>query len=108
VEAFLRRVSPGGDVTVVIDPPRTGLSRAAADGLLSSKPARLVYVSCDPATFARDAGLLTAGGYRLVDLHGFDLFPKTAHIEIVAILEQEGAIGSLAHGIRRVGANGSE
>jgi 23S rRNA (uracil1939-C5)-methyltransferase len=108
VEAFVRRVSLGGDVTVVIDPPRTGLSRAAADGLLSRRPARLVYVSCDPATFARDTGLLTAGGYRLVGLHGFDLFPKTAHIEIVAILEPGGALGPLAHGTRRVGGTGSD
>jgi 23S rRNA (uracil1939-C5)-methyltransferase len=74
--------------TVVVDPPRTGLSARALSGVLAWAPARLVYVSCDPATLARDLRACLAGGYRLVDLRGFDLFPRTGHVEAVATLER--------------------
>jgi 23S rRNA (uracil1939-C5)-methyltransferase len=69
---------------VVIDPPRTGLSSAVADWLTSSEPGKVTYVSCDPATFARDACRLVAGGLSLRSLRAFDLFPQTHHVELVA------------------------
>jgi tRNA/tmRNA/rRNA uracil-C5-methylase (TrmA/RlmC/RlmD family) len=75
---------------VVADPPRSGLAREVIDYLseAGSGPARLGYVSCDPATLARDVGLLTARGWALDDLRAFDAFPMTHHVECVAILVQ--------------------
>ena len=78
-------VAPG-DV-VVIDPPRSGLAKGVCDALIRRAPRRLVYVSCDAATFARDLALLAAGGYHLRDLRVFDLFPMTEHVELVAVLD---------------------
>lgn len=84
VEAYLGDAPPAGDATVVIDPPRTGLSKAALAGILAVQPRRIVSVSCDVATFARDARALVDGGYALTDLVGVDLFPNTAHVETLA------------------------
>lgn len=72
----------------VVDPPRKGLAAEVADSLLDIAPARLVYVSCDPATLARDLKRLTER-YRLVSAEGFDLFPRTEHVETVCLLERE-------------------
>jgi 23S rRNA (uracil1939-C5)-methyltransferase len=63
------------------DPPRAGLDRRALDAILKLGPPTLVYISCDPSTLARDAARLIAGGYRLVEVTPFDLFPQTYHIE---------------------------
>ena len=75
-----------GDV-VVLDPPRSGLARGVADALVRRAPRRLVYVSCDAATFARDLKLFSSGGFVLRDLRVFDLFPMTEHVELVAVLD---------------------
>jgi len=66
---------------VVLDPPRRGLHPAALQGLLRMQPPVLAYISCDPATLARDGRRLTAAGYRLAQITPFDLFPQTYHIE---------------------------
>jgi 23S rRNA (uracil1939-C5)-methyltransferase len=71
---------------VVLDPPRGGLEPAAREGLPRLGAPRVVYVSCDPATLARDVAVLADRGYELVALEGFDLFPQTAHVEAVASL----------------------
>jgi 23S rRNA (uracil1939-C5)-methyltransferase len=85
VEAHL--AGPRQDVrTVVVDPPRTGLSHDALAGVLAWRPARIVYVSCDPATLARDLRGCLAAGYRLDGLRGVDLFPRTGHVEAVVRL----------------------
>jgi 23S rRNA (uracil1939-C5)-methyltransferase len=84
VERALPRVAAGSIETIVLDPPRTGLSPAALDSLARLSAPQCVYVSCDPATLARDAGRLFAHGYELDDVRAFDLFPNTAHIEAVA------------------------
>ena len=76
---------------VVLDPPRGGVGRAAAETLAGLPARRLVHVSCDPATLARDVAVLAAGGWRLTALHGFDLFPHTPHVEVVAVLEPHAA-----------------
>jgi 23S rRNA (uracil1939-C5)-methyltransferase len=91
VESYLlsRRVSR--TATVVIDPPRTGLSKEAIEGILRHGPSRLVYVSCDPATLARDARRLLDAGYRLDALRAFDLFPGTPHVEALAVFTRAGA-----------------
>jgi 23S rRNA (uracil1939-C5)-methyltransferase len=87
VEAYLDAAAlPPG--TVVLDPPRTGLSRDAMRGLVRHEPAQIVYVSCDVATLARDVRRLTQDGYRLAHVEAFDLFPNTAHIETVVSMER--------------------
>jgi len=72
---------------VIVDPPRAGIERHALDALLSIKPQIIAYVSCDPSTLARDAARLIIGGYRLVEVTPFDLFPQTYHIESISIFE---------------------
>jgi 23S rRNA (uracil1939-C5)-methyltransferase len=87
VEDFLQsgRRTPKGrpHSTFIVDPPRTGLSKEAAQGVIHGAPFRLVYVSCDVATLARDARTLVEAGYRLDSITSFDLFPNTAHVETV-------------------------
>jgi tRNA/tmRNA/rRNA uracil-C5-methylase (TrmA/RlmC/RlmD family) len=78
-------VAPG-DI-VVLDPPRSGLAKGVADALIRRAPRRIVYVSCDAATFARDLKVLLAGGFELKELKAFDLFPMTEHVEVVALLD---------------------
>jgi len=69
---------------VIADPPREGLEKGVAEQLAGFGPARIVYVSCDPAALARDTGRLAQHGYRLTSLRAFDLFPMTHHVECVA------------------------
>ena len=75
----------------VLDPPRTGAARPVVDALCQSAAAlrRIAYVSCDPATLARDLRLLLDGGWRLAGLRGYDAFPMTHHVECVAVLSRE-------------------
>lgn len=82
VERYLARAA-GPWATVIVDPPRTGLSKEAIAGVTAARPARIIYVSCDIATLARDARVLVDAGYRLETIRGFDLFPNTAHVETV-------------------------
>jgi len=86
VERFLQSRRLTADSTVILDPPRTGMSREAAAGVMASGAARLVCVSCDVATLARDVRKLVGAGYTLDHLEAFDLFPNTAHVEAVAVL----------------------
>jgi tRNA/tmRNA/rRNA uracil-C5-methylase (TrmA/RlmC/RlmD family) len=76
---------------VVLDPPRGGIGAAAAEVLARLPARRLVHLSCDPATLARDVAVFLARGWRLASLHGFDLFPQTPHVETLAVLEPRGA-----------------
>ncbi len=73
---------------VVVDPPRTGLSAAVAEGLLRWQAPRLVYVSCDVPTLARDAAKCLASGYRLSSVEALDMFPNTPHVECVAVFDR--------------------
>jgi len=84
VERYLAGCARARGLTVVVDPPRTGMTRDALSGLLGLGARRIVYVSCDVATLARDAARIVAAGYGMVELEGFDLFPNTAHVEAVA------------------------
>jgi 23S rRNA (uracil1939-C5)-methyltransferase len=82
VETFLdhARAATG---TVIVDPPRTGMSKQAMAGVVRLRASRVVYVSCDIATLARDARVLLDAGYRIAGAQAFDLFPNTAHVETV-------------------------
>ena len=73
---------------VIVDPPRTGLSPVALSGLVHLKSPRIVYLSCDPATLARDLAGLVAGGYRAEKMTLVDLFPQTYHLETVVWLSR--------------------
>jgi 23S rRNA (uracil1939-C5)-methyltransferase len=73
---------------IVLDPPRTGVEGVALDAMAAIGAAKIVYVSCDPATFARDAKRLTGKGYRLLDVQPVDMFPQTWHIELVGTFEK--------------------
>jgi tRNA/tmRNA/rRNA uracil-C5-methylase (TrmA/RlmC/RlmD family) len=88
VVTLLRRVGLGGAALAVLDPPRSGLPRGLA-GILSAPPSavrRIGYVSCDPATLARDLAEFQRHGWELADLRAFDAFPMTHHVECVAIV----------------------
>jgi 23S rRNA (uracil1939-C5)-methyltransferase len=73
---------------LIVDPPRAGLDRFAMDGLLNLKPEVITYISCDPATLSRDAQRLIKGGYRLIQITPFDLFPQTYHIESISFWQR--------------------
>ena len=68
---------------VVVDPPRSGLGEKVVDGLINLHAPCITYVSCDPATLARDLKQLLAAGYSLEQAHLIDLFPQTYHLESV-------------------------
>jgi 23S rRNA (uracil1939-C5)-methyltransferase len=74
---------------VLLDPPRGGIGAKSAEALADLKPGRITYVSCDPATLARDLRQLLDRGYRLASLEAIDLFPQTFHVETVARLRRE-------------------
>ena len=79
---------------VVVDPPRKGLNADTIDALSKMSPRRIVYVSCDPATLARDVALLKERGYRLLNATAADLFPRCAHVEsIVTMIREENENG---------------
>ncbi len=82
------RVRAARPDAVVLDPPRTGLPRGAAAALCALEPARIAYLSCDPATLARDLAALVAGGFELEGIEAFDLFPQTPHVEVLASLQR--------------------
>jgi tRNA/tmRNA/rRNA uracil-C5-methylase (TrmA/RlmC/RlmD family) len=95
----LTRLGLAGASIAVLDPPRTGIAREVIDVLCGDSPGdqaaaepglrAIAYVSCDPATLARDLRLLLAGGWRLDRLRAFDAFPMTHHIECLAALSRD-------------------
>ncbi len=86
VEELLPELDLTADV-VLLDPPRTGCDRAVLDALTAMQPAQIIYISCKPATLARDLQVLCEqGNYRLTHVQPADFFPQTAHVECVAFL----------------------
>jgi 23S rRNA (uracil1939-C5)-methyltransferase len=72
---------------VLLDPPRAGAESAVIKGIIDLHPVEISYVSCDPATLARDLKKLLAAGYTIRSIRGFDLFPQTHHVETVVRLQ---------------------
>jgi 23S rRNA (uracil1939-C5)-methyltransferase len=87
VDGALRRLAGEAPDALVLDPPRTGLPPGGASNLAAVAPTRIVYLSCDPATLARDLRALCGAGYTLASVEAFDLFPQTPHVEVLATLE---------------------
>lgn len=79
-----KKISPA---VVILDPPRAGCEKSLLLLLAAARPKRIVYISCDPQTLARDLALLELHGYRVAEVQPVDLFPHTGHIEAVALLE---------------------
>ena len=74
---------------IVVDPPRKGLEPAVIDAIAAASPSRLVYVSCNPATLARDAALLLEKGYEIHRVQPVDMFPFTSHVETVVLMSRK-------------------
>ncbi len=85
VEKVLRQRARSFDA-VLLDPPRAGAGKAVVSQLVATRPRAIAYVSCDPASFARDLGYFRQAGWLLKDLRAFDLYPHTHHLETVALL----------------------
>jgi 23S rRNA (uracil1939-C5)-methyltransferase len=88
VEAFTAAAPIDPRATIIVDPPRTGLSRDALDGVIRLAPDRVVYVSCDVATLARDGRRFLDAGYTVSAADAFDLFPNTPHVETIMVFER--------------------
>lgn len=88
VEVAVAKLPAKQPDVVVVDPPRTGISTEALAGLVAWQAPRIVYVSCDVPTLARDTQRLVAGGYRLTSIEALDMFPNTPHVECVAIFDR--------------------
>ena len=73
---------------VIVDPPRKGMDPMFVKNLLKVSPGKISYVSCDPATMARDIRTLTEGGYKLISVRPVDMFPNTPHVETVCLLSK--------------------
>lgn len=86
-EAFRDVVGPNVEL-VVVDPPRAGLFPAAIEQIAELSPARLVYVSCNPKSLARDLAMLAERGYKALEVQPIDMFPQTYHVENVALIER--------------------
>jgi tRNA/tmRNA/rRNA uracil-C5-methylase (TrmA/RlmC/RlmD family) len=93
VETYLKRTPRLTGTTVIVDPPRAGLSREVRTRLARARPDRVVYVSCDVATQARDLRALGLQGYGVTRVQAFDMFPNTPHVETVVLLEHGGSPG---------------
>jgi len=75
------------DSTIILDPPRAGLHKDVVEKLTEEKPAKIIYLSCNPSTQARDARMLLEAGYKISYAQGFNFFPRTPHIENLFVLE---------------------
>ena len=74
---------------LVVDPPRKGCDEALLQTIIDMKPEKVVYVSCNPATLARDLRLLEDGGYQTMEVQPVDMFPQTTHVEAIVLLQRQ-------------------
>lgn len=78
----------GGLDALVVDPPRAGLADGVVESIAAAAPERVAYVSCNPATWARDVARFESQGYRLTSVQPVDMFPQTYHVEVVSVFER--------------------
>lgn len=88
VEDWLKIAAAKKFNIIILDPPRAGCDKEVLSSIIKLGPERVVYISCDPATQARDLRTLAAGGFSLAYVQPLDMFPQTMHIETVALLEK--------------------
>lgn len=90
-ENLVPKLIESGEKTdvVILDPPRKGSDEATLSAIVKARPKRIVYVSCNPSTLARDARFLADNGYTLTHSHAFDLFPHTMHVETVVVMTRK-------------------
>lgn len=88
---FMKELAAHGESAdvVITDPPRAGCSKQFLQSLLTLSPRRVIYVSCNPETLARDLGVLCRGGYKVKKMQGVDMFPWTEHVECVVCLTRK-------------------
>jgi 23S rRNA (uracil1939-C5)-methyltransferase len=91
----------GARPIVAVNPARRGLEPGVVDAVLALKPQRVAYVSCNPATMAHDLALFRAGGLAVGEVELFDMFPNTAHVEALVLLEATDTDGPGRRGPRR-------
>jgi tRNA/tmRNA/rRNA uracil-C5-methylase (TrmA/RlmC/RlmD family) len=89
MDALLERF-PADETTIILDPPRKGCRKEGLEMLLKAGPRQVIYVSCHPATLARDLKWLCENGYELQRVTPLDMFPQTKHVECVADLRRSG------------------
>lgn len=94
VGAELAKLRPrNGRGLILLDPPRVGCGAEVIAGIARHRPVQILYVSCNPATFARDADrLMAAGPYVLTKVQGLDMFPQTEHVELIAVFTRQSSI----------------
>lgn len=78
----------GEKVNIVVDPPRKGLDKKVLETIVSVKPDKIIYISCNPATLARDASIIISSGYKCLSAKPFDMFPQTNHVETLCVFEK--------------------
>ncbi len=88
VEKSLSKIAGQQVQTLILDPPRTGCSPAAIQAICTASPRRIIYVSCNPSTLARDLAILAGRGYRIEIVQPVDMFPQTYHVECVALMSR--------------------
>ena len=87
IQALLEHELPKPDA-IIVDPPRSGMHKNTIADVLNLSPKKIVYVSCNPTTQARDIKMMVSGGYKLIKIRPVDMFPHTFHIENVALLHK--------------------
>ena len=78
--------------TLIVDPPRTGLPTSCTAALAASSVNRLIYVSCDPVTLARDTAVLAQSGFKIRRAEAFAFYPQTPHLEMMLVLARENGL----------------
>ena len=86
IPAVINRIKGKGTTSVFLDPPRKGCDESTLCAVLEAMPDKIIYLSCNPATLARDLDVLTKGGYVLTSITGYDMFAQTKHVETLAVL----------------------
>ena len=86
---------------LIVDPPRKGLERILVDTIIDMRIPKVIYVSCDPDTLARDLKIMTDANYEIIEATPFDMFPQTFHVETIVLLSLKNRLTKLFIKYRR-------